>query len=242
MTKQKDLKRVVRTRMQKTGESYTAARLNVVGKKGTAKGTAVAKGAAPATPPPDYAALAGMSDKMMAARTGATWAEWVRRLDAFGAADRPHREIADHVYRTYDISGWWSQSVTVGYERIRGLRAIGQRRGGAFEASKSKTFPVPVARVFAAFESAAARKRWLPGVKLTVRKATAPKSMRITWDDGTSVQVWFEAKGPEKTLVAIAHAKLPDRTRVNELKQFWGERLEALAEQLGGKRAAKRRA
>jgi hypothetical protein len=30
MTKQKDLKRVVRARMQKTGESYTTARLHLV--------------------------------------------------------------------------------------------------------------------------------------------------------------------------------------------------------------------
>ena len=33
MPRQKDLKRVVRARMQKTGESYTAARLQLVRKK-----------------------------------------------------------------------------------------------------------------------------------------------------------------------------------------------------------------
>ena len=32
MTTQKDFKRVVRARMQKTGESYTAARAHVVGR------------------------------------------------------------------------------------------------------------------------------------------------------------------------------------------------------------------
>jgi len=34
MPKQKDLKRVVRTRMRKTGESYTTARIHVLGKSG----------------------------------------------------------------------------------------------------------------------------------------------------------------------------------------------------------------
>jgi hypothetical protein len=236
MTKQKDLKRVVRTRMQKTGESYTAARVHVVGRRDVAaKKTAPAQAKAEATP--DYAALAGYSDETIAAKTGASWAEWVRRLDAVGAADKPHREIAEHAYG-YGISGWWSQGVAVGYERIRGLRAIGQRRGGAFETSKSKTVPVPVGRLFAAWTDPKARRRWLPGVKLTVRGATPDKSMRITWEDGTSVMVWFSAKGAQKSTVALAHAKLPDAARAEELRRYWGERLDALAEHLGG--AAKR--
>jgi uncharacterized protein YndB with AHSA1/START domain len=230
MPKQKDLKRVVRTRMQKTGESYTAARLQVVAKRQAAARKAPAP-AAPA-PPPDYAALAGMADETIAARTGADWAEWVRRLDAIGATGKPHGDVARHVHETYGVSGWWSQGVTVGYERIRGLREIGQRLSGAYEASKSRTYPVSVERLFAACADARTRKRWLPGVALTVRKATPPKSLRISWDDGTSVQLWFTAKGPDRSNVALAHAKLPSRARADELKRYWGERLEALAELL----------
>jgi uncharacterized protein YndB with AHSA1/START domain len=231
MTKQKDLKRVVRTRMQKTGESYTAARVHVVGKR-----DAAARKAAPAKAEatPDYATLAGVAEETIAAKTGASWAEWVRRLDAVGAVDKPHREIAEHVHETFGIPGWWSQTVTVGYERIRGLRAIGQRRGGSYETSKSKTVPVPVGRLFAAWADAKARKRWLPGIELVVRGATVDKSMRITWEDGTSVVVGFFPKGPEKSMVALAHVKLPDGARAKELKRYWGERLDALAEQLAG--------
>jgi uncharacterized protein YndB with AHSA1/START domain len=241
MTKQKDLKRVVRTRMQKTGESYTAARIHVLGKRdGAAKKSGAKQAAAkkPAKPAkeakPDYAALAGMSDETIAAKTGCTWEKWVGHLDYFGAADKPHREIVDHVNEKFGIPGWWAQSVTVGYERIRGLREIGQRRGGSYETTKSKTIAAPVARLFAAFADAKARKRWLPGVELVVRKATPDKSVRITWVDGTSVEAGFYPKGPEKSMVAVAHTKLPDRARADELKRFWGERLDALAEQLAG--------
>jgi len=46
---QKDLKKLVRARMQKTGEAYTAARLHIVSRK---KETVPEKVA----PPPDYAA------------------------------------------------------------------------------------------------------------------------------------------------------------------------------------------
>jgi uncharacterized protein YndB with AHSA1/START domain len=249
MTKQKDLKRVVRTRMRKTGESYTAARVQVLARRGAGakepapaalepapistttkpKRVTTAKAAGPAV---DYAALAGYSDETIAAKTGCTWQKWVEHLDWFGAADKPHREIAQHVHEKFGVPGWWAQAVTVGYERIRGLRDVGQRRGGAYEASKSKTFPVPVERLFAAFAEPAMRRRWLPGVELAVRKATPGKSIRITWEDGTPVEVWLQSKGEGKSVAAIAHRKLPDRARVEELKRYWGERLDALAGQL----------
>ena len=258
MPKQKDLKRVVRTRMRKTGESYTAARLHVLGKRKPAAkkaaaatkagstvqrvGAAVKPAAAakrPAKAPAkkaksDYAALAGMSDETIAAKTGCTWEKWVGHLDYFGAADKPHGEIARHVHEKFGVPGWWAQAVTVGYERIRGLRAIGQRRSGSYEASKSKTVAAPVEQLFAAFADERSRERWMPGVKLTVRKATPSKSLRITWDDGTSVEALFYSKGPGKSVVTLAHTKLPDRARADELKRFWGEHLDALAAQLAG--------
>jgi hypothetical protein len=94
------------------------------------------------------------------------------------------------------VPDWWAQTVTVGYERIKGLRMVGQRRDGSFEANKSKTFPVPLARLYRAFHDPRTRARWLPGVDLTVRTATRGKSMRITWPNRTSLVVGFEGKGP----------------------------------------------
>jgi hypothetical protein len=208
---QKDLKRIVRSRMEKTGESYTAARRQIVNKKKI-----------------DYAALAGMSDAAMVAKTGRTWAQWVDALDAFGAREKPHREIAEHVH-SLGAGDWWSQTVAVGYERIRGLRAVGQRRSGSWEAGKSKTFPVSVEKLFAAFSNARTRKRWLGDGALKVRKATAPKSMYITWEDGTSVDIGFQSKGPAKSSVAVAHTKLASKADVEARKKFWAERFEALA-------------
>jgi uncharacterized protein YndB with AHSA1/START domain len=232
MTKQKDLKRVVRTRMRKTGESYTAARVHVLARRGAG----ATKPAAPASsaPPVDYAALAGMSDETIAAKTGCTWKKWVGHLDHIGAADKSHREIAAHVHEKFGVPGWWAQMVTVGYERIRGLREIGQRLDGDYEASKSKTFAVPVERLFEAFTDPDARARWLPGVKLTVRKATPGKSIRITWEDDTPVEVWLQSKDAGKSVAAIAHRKLKDRARAEELKRYWGERLAALSAELAG--------
>jgi hypothetical protein len=218
MPKQKDLKRLVRSRMKKTGESYTAARVHITREKNPS---------AQLSPKPDYAALAGMSDDAIRTKTGKTWAQWVRALDAIDAAKLPHRDIAAHVHTVFAITGWWSQSVTVGYERIRGLREIGQRRSGSYEASKSKTLPVPASAAFAAFVTARIRKQWLPGVDLKIRKATDPKSVRITWPDETSVEVGIMAKG-EKCSVAIQHSKLVSKADANARKAYWAERLNTL--------------
>jgi hypothetical protein len=217
MPTNKDFKRLVRGRMQKTGESYTTARAHLRKQKPTA-----------AFSPAEYAKLAGRSDATLKENTGCTWERWVKALDRAKAYTWPHREIAKYVQEKYKVPGWWAQTVTVGYERIKGLRAIGQRRDGSFEANKSKTFAVRLALLYDAFHDARTRARWLPGVGLTIRTATREKSMRITWPDRTSVVVGFERKGPEKSLVAVQHGKLPDRDSVTRMKEYWAERLGAL--------------
>jgi uncharacterized protein YndB with AHSA1/START domain len=223
MPNQKDLKRLVRARMQKTGESYTGARLQLL--KKVQPPNAVTKSV---PPPPDYAALAGMSDETVETKTGRNWEAWVRLLDAANAAEKPHGEIAAYV-SSLGTPSWWTQTVTVGYERIRGLRARGQRRDGGYEASKSRTFNVPLERLYRAFADARTRRRWL-GVKVTVKSATPEKRMRILWDDGTQVQIGFLAKGASKSAVAIQHEKLPDKAAAEAMKQVWSERFDRLAE------------
>ncbi len=224
MPTNKDFKRLVRARMRKTGESYTAARVHFLRKK-----------PAPATA--DYATLAGMSDATIKAKTGCNWERWVKALDYKQAHTWSHREIAAYVHTTFKIPGWWSQSVTVGYERIKGLRAIGQRRDGGFEASKSKVIAAPISRLYRAWRDARLRARWLPGVSPVIRTATRYKSMRVTWPDGTRVDVGFFAKGRAKSQVAIQHGRLPDRAAVIRMKEFWAARLKALTDVLAPRSA-----
>jgi hypothetical protein len=210
--------------MQKTGESYTAARLQVLRKQQS-------------QPPVDYAALAGMSDAKVQAKTGRTWAEWARVLDGIDAVNMPHREIAKHV-ASLGTPDWWTQTVTVGYERIRGLRDRGQRRGGGYEASKSRTFPVSVGRLFNAFANARTRRRWLP-VDIAVRSATPSKRMRIAWQDGTIVQIGFFPKAAAKSFVAVQHQKLKDREAAQRIKQVWAAHFDRLGEILRSTRAGR---
>jgi uncharacterized protein YndB with AHSA1/START domain len=115
---------------------------------------------------------------------------------------------------------------------MKGLRARGQRRDGSYEASKSRTFKVPVTMLFDAWADAGVRERWLGGAKVKVRTATAPKSMGLGLSDGAIVAVGFMPKGKTKSSVAVQHTKLPDRATADRLKRYWAERLDALADVL----------
>src|SRR5262245_30841594 len=229
MPVKKDLKRLVRARMRKTGESYTAARLRVLEKK---RDRLAPRAKAPAAPLPkgDLGALAGMKDAAVAKKTGRTWKEWVSVLDRAGAAAWPHGRIAEHLH-ALGVGDWWSQMVTVGYERIRGLRERGQRRDGTFELTKSKTYPVPVAELWKAFMRC---KEWLDGEKLRMSKATKHKTMRMKWSDGTPVEAYFIEKSAAKSQLALSHRKLTSRADVARLRTYWAERLVKIGELLEG--------
>jgi hypothetical protein len=248
MTTQKDFKRLVRGRMQKTGESYTAARATLLGQRAKSNGqsngsnghgslaTVVLEPSAngttaPKAQPTDFAKLAGMADEKVKAATGCTWERWVWALDQVGAQNWPHSEIAKYVHEKYKVPSWWTQTVTVGYERIRGLREKGQRRSGIWGASKSKTINAAAGTVFKSFKQEKLRKAWLPN-KAVIRTSVPNKSLRITWDDGTSVEVYVVAKARSKTQVAIEHTKLANKQAADRMKAFWGERLDDLAARL----------
>jgi len=229
---QKDLKRRVRARMRKTGESYTAARARVLERKPEKKRSVPGPRTSPVGPKTDLAGLAGMSDAAVRAKTGRDWAGWVAELDRAGAASLPHREIARWL-RDQGVPSWWSQMVTVGYERIRGLREKGQRRGGGFDVNKSKTYPVALPELWLAFTRC---KPWLGDAGVRMSKATRHRSMRWKWPDGTTIDVTFWAKGPSKSQVQLQHGKIASRAEAERLRAFWGERLGRVGELLAGGR------
>jgi len=255
MPRNKDLKRVVRARMQKTGEAYTAARAQVLRKKReqqippsapSAPSARIRAGSsarirADGSTPDDaaqspisdrYAELAGMSDAAVKAKTGCGWERWVRSLDHHGAMSLSHAEIAKLLRTEFKTSSWWTQTIAVGYERIKGLRARGQQRNGTFGATKSKTYNVPVDVLFDAWADAATRRRWLAESGVRIRTSTRPKSIRLAWPGGAIIAVGFTAKGAGKSAVALEHSKLPDRESADRVKREWSDRLNALAKVL----------
>ncbi|MEV1332968.1 hypothetical protein AB0J20_25740 [Micromonospora costi] len=238
MTSRKSFKSRVRTRMDKTGESYTAARRQLLAHRPAAAGPDVP---APAPEQPGSAqASAGaaeqterIADALLRERTGRDWQEWFGLLDAADATARTHTEIARWLVTVHDVPGWWAQTVTVGYEQARGLRRPGQRRDGGYSAGGSRTVGVPVERLFAAFADEALRVRWLPDVEVRLRTATPPRTYRADWAGGpTRIVVGFAAIGPSRSRVAVQHEKLTGAEQAAELKAYWRDRLAVLKQLL----------
>lgn len=231
MPENRDFKRLVRARMQKTGESYTSARAQLMSRPAP-RGGGAARASPPASTrsaPVDYAKVAGLSDAAVKKATGCTWDKWVFVLDHARAHEWSHRAIADHIHTRYKVPGWWTQMVTVGYERIKGLRDVGQRRDGTYEASKSRTVGAPASVAFKAVADARQRRKWLLDATPTIRTKVPNKSVRMTWEDGTSVEIYLVPKGSAKTQVAIQHTKLASKDDIARRKAYWNQRLSALA-------------
>lgn len=228
MTRQKSFKTGVRTRMAKTGESYTTARRRLLEKTVAGQQSAV-QAPSSAEAPAEAVQAQKLPDAALRERTGRGQDEWFSLLDAWGATQRTHTEIARRLVEHHQVEGWWAQSITVAYEQARGMRAPGQKSDGYFTAGVSKTIAVSVDRLFEAFADAELRERWLPGAAVSVRTATAPKSFRADWlDDSTRIVVTFLPKGGAKALVALSHDKLTDAETAARMKAHWRDRLAAL--------------
>ena len=219
MPTQKTFKRRVRARSAKTGESYTAARSQLI------------RRADQRSAPMPQVELP-VADEAMVRGTGRPWADWFELLDGWSATERRHPEIARWLREEHGVDGWWAQSITVGYERARGMRAKYQTASG-FVAAASRTVNAEADSVMAAFVDPARRRRWLPEVSMRRRPTRAPTSARFDWPDPPSIVVVFvDRKGERKTAVTVQHEKLPDAAAVERMKSWWRERLVALRSHL----------
>jgi uncharacterized protein YndB with AHSA1/START domain len=211
VTEKKSLKRRVRARMTKTGERYAAARRQVLSKPVTK-----------AEPPPSTT----LDDELVVARTGRAWADWFELLTDWGAGERSHAEIAKYLNVELGVAAWWSQSITVEFERAIGRRRVGQRADGTFVATASKTIAVPAEAAFEAFVDEARRAAWLTDLPLRLRGTRPFRSLRFDWGSGPSrVVVTIDAKGEARCLVTLEHQRLDDADDVRERGAFWRDRL-----------------
>ena len=170
-----------------------------------------------------------MSDEAVESKTGKNWNHWFKHLDTAGAKKMSHQEIVAHLSEKHGVRPWWTQMVAVTYEQARGLRDKHEKPGG-YEISASRTIDAPVGKAFKAWTDEKTRRKWLPS-NLAIRKATANKSLRITWEDGkTSLAVAFVAKGKDRTQVVAQHSKLPDAKAAAKMKTFWAKALNGLKE------------
>jgi hypothetical protein len=222
MTAQRSFKRLVRARMAKTGESYTAARQQLLA--ASARGPAADRAGVP---------WLACSDERIRARTGHGWEHWFALLDSWGAESLDHtqltKQLAEHLGEP--PLGWNPQAIVTSFERSRGKRGVGERVGrDGYVASASKTIGVPAEELFAAFVDPSVRSGWL-GLALAERTVNASKATaRFDVADGTSrVVVSVRAKGAERSTVAVEQSRLGGSEARDAQRAFWRGALRRLA-------------
>jgi hypothetical protein len=244
MTVARALKQVIRERAAKTGERYTTARRHVLA--AVAPRTPDLKAVTPARPQAPPAPTKGsVSDAKSIEKTGHGLEHWFAVLDRFGAVDKGHTAAARHLYDDHQVPGWYSQGITVAYERARGVRALNQRCDGEFEVSVSKVMTAGSAKVIKAFTDTRMRRRWMAGVDPDLAGAltsavTAKTSkgfvvrpdgqarFRYKWD-GTTVQFYLLPKPGGKTSLVVQHTRLPAPAAVEERRGQWKTAFGAVA-------------
>lgn len=237
MPTQKAFKQRVRARMAKTGEAYTSARAQLL-RKAEPPAPAAASDATTMMPAAIDApahldpALLPTSDDALVRATGRGYRDWFAELDAWGATAQSHTRIAAWLAGDRGVDGWWAQTITVGYERARGMRAPYQA-GGSYQVGVTRTIRAGAEAVLAAFTDPAERERWLPGAVLARRPSRAAGVARFDWADPASrLVVFVEPKGASKATVSLAHERLPDPEAVTTLRRYWQDRLDTLQAQL----------
>jgi hypothetical protein len=175
-----------------------------------------------------------MDDTPVKRATGRELHEWFAILDEHEARDLPHRDIAQLLSSEYDVPGWWSQNVTVEYEKHIGRRETGQTQRGDYEATVTKTFPGTMDEVLERWtarlpEDPAAAT--LDGIEFagepSVSRTEKWRYWRVALADDSRVTVTIAQKpggtattGPASTL-SVTSGKLPTRDDVSRWKAFW---------------------
>lgn len=259
MTRARTLKTAVRARMAKTGERYTTARRHVLAAepvtrpsspRSSARATAGAASPSAAASEPRGA----VSDPRVRERTGHDLAHWFSVLDRFGGTAKGHTALARHLRDAHDVPGWYSQGITVAYERAHGGRSRNQRPDGSFDFGASTIVAAAIAEVQIAMTDPRRRARWTRGLDDDLVAAVtagmdgragrgfAPRSQgqaasRFRW--GTSVvEVMLMPLPDGRTRVHVQHGKLPSLAAVESHRPLWKAALAALSAEAAARDAA----
>ena len=202
--------------MATTGERYTVARQALIEQANRR--------------PKHWVSDPETSDQAVRKATGNGWDDWVAIIKAWPGHLEGHTAIAAHLDATYNIGGWWAQAVTVGYERITGLRLPHQMADGTFTANKSRTVPVDAATLRTLLLDDNERHDLL-GVMSECRSKPEAKTPRFAiGDEGKDGSARFEVTevGKNKAKVTIQHAKLASLEDVEKWRFYWNDWLAAL--------------
>lgn len=215
MTRQESFKRRIRARMAKTGERYAAARRLLLEQTASSQCRRT------------WVSEPAITDDKVTAATGRSWNDWCDLLDDWPGRLDGHTAIAAHVQHEHGVDSWWAQTVTVGYERITGLRLPYQMADGTFTAGKSRTVTVDAEVLRTLLLGDDERAELFPGVATELRSKPTTKALRVAFDPGT-VLFTIEPTSGGRAKVTVTHERLKTLDEVEEWRFYWTDWLEAI--------------
>ncbi len=221
MTTNERFKKQVRARMAKTGEKYGAARRALLERRLDATPGIEHDGRIWANPPE-------VPDESVQETTGRSWNEWCDLIDASAAGVEGHQAVARWLAGDHGLDGWWSQAVTIGWERITGRRVPGQLTDGSFAANKSRTMDGDAAALRAVIVDDGERADLFSGVATELRSKPTTKIPRLAMPVGVAL-VTIDDRGDGRMRVAVQHTGLPDLEARENWGAWWAAWLDDLA-------------
>ncbi len=165
------------------------------------------------------------------AQTGRGWDDWTDLILDGPGADAGHTAIATWLREAHGIDAWWAQGVTVGFERIMGLRLPGQMPDGTFTVSRSRVLDIDPERLRTAWEDPTVRDALLPGLsteRLSRPGVKVPKfALRRGGEDLGILSLSID-RAKDRTKIVVTHDRLPDPDAAERWKSHWGAWLEDL--------------
>lgn len=186
----------------------------------------------------------GISNEAVLKATKKTWDEWGKLLDESGGKKLNHRELVQIVTDTGLVSPWWAQMVTVGYEKSRGLRVLGQTADAGYQIGVQKTINLPADILWKEMLLGSLLPIWLNdssnfkpevGYKFIagsisgeVRTLDERKKIRMRYQDAknqkpTTLQLYFMPSGQDKTSLRFHQEKLASQKERQRMKEYWQE-------------------
>ncbi len=166
------------------------------------------------------------ADDALRERTGQGWDDWCDVVEAWPGRDSGHTAIATYLRDERGVEAWWAQTITVGYERIVGLRLPYQRPDGTFTANKSMTVGVDAEVLREMLLDDELRQHLFLGEDTELRSKPVSKTVRLQIGPGIALLSLVGSNG--KTKVTIAHEHLPTYDDVAKWKFYWSEWLRAI--------------
>ena len=201
--------------MATTGERYVEARRVLL------------EQAHPRTSQRHWIAAPEMSDEAVRSATGKGWDEWCDLIDQFDGRTEGHKAIVSFLRKDHGVGGWWTQGVTVGYERITGLRLPHQMADGTFTANKSRTVVVDANELRRVLLNDNERSHLFPDVPTELKSKPTSKAIRLAMAGG-SASITFDDGGGGRTKVVVEHRGLGTFDAVEQWKFYWSDWLEAI--------------